>query len=174
MSTTQPVRVRKEELEIDDFGKLKKPFGKIVDKIEGGTVGAVNKIKEELQDVKRELDDARGTINKVGDFFKNFPNMIKNEFEKILGKIKDIINDALKDIKAAFAWVGKIKEFWKKFKGWIISVVCTVAVLCFVAIVGPLIMPLLSFLTSFRSAGSSMATAMAPANSMAMGASPMY
>jgi hypothetical protein len=151
--------------EIDDnpFRKIKDIGGKVSD----GTLGAVDKIKNELNDVRRELDDARGTLDKVKNFITDFPNLIKREFEKIIDKIKGIVNDALKDIKAAFAWVGKIKEFWNKFKGWIISVACTVAVLCFIALIGPLIIPAFTFLRTLRSAGNTVANSVVGAPSAA-------
>lgn len=159
-ATQRRQRTAEEQQELDDlFKKIKNLGGNIGDKVKDGTVGAVNKIKEELEDVKRELDDARGVINKVGDFFKNFPNMIKNEFEKIINKIKDLVDVALKPFKAAAAWLQKIPEIWNKFKGWIISVCCTVVLVCSAAILGPFIMPLLSGLSALRSAGNTYAAA---------------
>jgi hypothetical protein len=156
----------------DDFKIGKINIGNPVDKIKDGATAAFNKVKGELEDVKRELEDAKGTINKVGDFIKNFPNLIKNEFEKILDKVKGVVNDALKDIKAGFAWVnkvkeffGKVKEFFVKFKGWIITVAIVVCVLCMI----PILTPLFQLLMTIRSAGSSVANSVAPVNSVGVG-----
>ena len=143
----------------DLFGKIKDGLSNAAGTVAGGTVGVVNKLKDEVTKLKDELEDARGVIDKIGNFFKNFPNMIKDEFEKIIGKIKGVVNEALKPFKAAIEWLSKIKDVWNRFKGWIISVCCTVVLVCSAAILGPFIMPLLSGLSALRSMGNTYAAA---------------
>ena len=159
-----------EELTIDDLSaatvkdmtpeEMDDLFGKIKDKVTGGVgdaIGELKNAKNKIAGLQNELQDAMSVLNKIKDFIVNFPNVIKNEVLKIVDKVKDVVNDALKEVKGAFAWVGKIKDFWNRFKGWIISVACTVVLVCSAAILGPFIMPLLSGLSALRSAGSTFA-----------------